>query len=65
MGGCAGRPKKTKNVSKVATNTGTLAITITTAHITHEASMFKMDPYIKLKVSNQEHKTNVKLKADK
>ena len=65
MGGCAGRPKKTVNMMKVATNTGTLSITITKAHITHEASMFKMDPYITLKVSNQQFSTKVIPKGDK
>lgn len=35
------------------TVTGRLKITVTSAQLTHETSVFKMDPYISLKLSNQ------------
>lgn len=50
---------------RVPTVTGTLTITITKAHILHEASVFRMDPYLYLKVSNIKEKTKVVKNGDK
>lgn len=39
--------------TRISTVTGNLKITILNAHIKHDASVFQMDPYINLKLSNQ------------
>ena len=40
-------------------------MTISSANLTHETSVFKMDPYIKLKLSNQEQASKVAIKGGK
>ena len=65
MGACGGKQTKTTTMMRISTVTGVLKITITTAHIIHEASMFKMDPYITLKISNQKFETKVISNGDK
>ena len=65
MGGCTGKQMKTTSVVRISTVTGILKITVTTAHLTREASMFKMDPYITLKISNQTFKTKTIKNGDK
>lgn len=50
---------------RLSTVTGKLKITISNATLTHETSVFKMDPYIILKLSNQEKRTKTITKGDK
>jgi len=38
---------------------GLLKITVTNAVLFHQASLFKMDPYITLELSNQKYQTKV------
>jgi hypothetical protein len=45
--------------------TGRLKITITSATIFHQVSVFKMDPYVNVKLSNQSFSTKVAEDADK
>jgi hypothetical protein len=45
--------------------TGKLKITITGATIFHQVSVFKMDPYVSVKLSNQTFSTKVAENADK
>ena len=52
--GCGTGQGGVYDVQKISTVTGTLKITILNAYIVHEASVFKMDPYVMLKLSNQE-----------
>jgi hypothetical protein len=65
--GCTSGSSSNKHLNRLrlSTTSGVLSITIVSAHLTHEASMFKMDPYIKVKVTNQEKKTAVAKKGDK
>lgn len=63
--GCGAGQSDAIGHQRIATVTGTLKITILNAFIKHEASVFKMDPYIILKLSNQEQKSKVIAKGDK
>lgn len=55
-----------QELKKLSTVTGTLKVTLTGAHIDHETSkVFSMDPYIKLRFSNQEAVSQVIKKGGK
>ena len=62
--GCASHKDITGPV-RLNTVTGKVRITITSAHIDYDASVFKLDPYVKVKLSNQCQQTKVAVKADK
>lgn len=52
--GCTAPKKEKKYVPPpISTSAGILKITIVDGVIFHQASLFKMDPYVKLKLSNQ------------
>ena len=51
--------------SRISTVTGNLTITIQDGELFHETSVFKMDPYLVVRVSNQCFKTDFKKNAGK
>ncbi len=63
--GCGTGQKDVSHPVRINTVTGKLKITITTAVLFHEVSVFKMDPYIILKLSNQVMTSKVIEKGDK
>ena len=63
--GCGSSSKDITGPIRITTVTGRLRITITNAHVDYDASVFKLDPYIIIKFSNQVKETKVALKADK
>ena len=63
--GCGSGQGDTIKPVKISTVTGTLKITILNAFIKRDASVFKLDPYIILKLSNQEKTTKTIVKGDK
>lgn len=64
--GCTGPPKEKKEIPPViSSSAGILTITITNGVIFHQAGVFKMDPYLKLKLSNQEKTSKIVAKGGK
>ena len=63
--GCGASHKDAVGPVRISTVTGRLKVTVSTAHIDYDASVFKMDPYVILKLSNQSFQTKVAVKADK
>ena len=63
--GCTSAKQRSPDLMRMNTVTGQLHITVTSAHITHETSVFKMDPYVSLKLSNQEFQSKTIFKGDK
>lgn len=63
--GCGANQGAVVLPSRMSTVTGTLKITTVSGHLSREASMFKMDPYIVLKMSNQTKTTKVIVDGDK
>lgn len=63
--GCGSGQKDASTPIRINTVTGKLKVTVTTAHITHEVSVFKMDPYLILRLSNQTFTSKVVEKGDK
>ena len=63
--GCGAGQKEVTGPVRINTVTGKLKITITKATIFHEVSVFKMDPYLIMKLSNQEKRSKTILKGGK
>ncbi len=63
--GCGTGQSDVLGHQRIGTVTGTLKITLLNAFIKHEASVFKMDPYVKVKLSNQEQTSKTISKGDK
>ena len=64
--GCGSNQKETDAPIRLQTVNGTLKITIANAKLQHvTSSVFSMDPYVNLKMSNQNATTTVKLKGGK
>lgn len=63
--GCGSSHTDSVGAVRISTVTGRLKVTVSTAHVDYDASVFKMDPYIILKLSNQVRQTKVAAKADK
>ena len=63
--GCTSAKQRSPDLMRMNTVTGKLHITVTSAQLSHETSVFKMDPYVKIKLSNQEFETKVIPKGDK
>jgi|JI10StandDraft_1071094.scaffolds.fasta_scaffold980368_1 Ca2+-dependent lipid-binding protein len=63
--GCGSGQKEVTAPIRLRTVTGKLKITITSATIFHEVSVFKMDPYLLVRLSNQCFTSKVAEKADK
>ena len=64
--GCSNSQKESTELARLPTVNGTLIITIINAKIEHETStFFAMDPYIKIKMSNQSATTKVIAKGGK
>ena len=51
--GCGSGQNSVNGPVRISTVTGSLKITVLNAYIKHDASVFQMDPYISLKLSNQ------------
>lgn len=64
--GCAAPKKQRKYIPPpLSTSAGTLNIKVTDGVLFHQASLFTMDPYVKLKLSNQEKTSKVVEKGGK
>ncbi len=63
--GCGSGQKEALAPVRLRTVTGKLKITITTAVLFHEVSMFKMDPYVVIRLSNQTFTSKVIEDGDK
>lgn len=63
--GCGSGQKEVTAPIRLKTVTGKLKITITSAVVFHKVSMFKMDPYVVLKLSNQSFMSKVIENGDK
>ena len=51
--GCGSGQREITGPVRISTVTGSIKITILNAFIKHDASVFTMDPYVILKLSNQ------------
>ena len=63
--GCEANQGDIMKPDRISTVTGTLKITLLNAFIKRDASVFKLDPYIALRLSNQEKNTKTIIKGDK
>ena len=63
--GCGASRNDTIGGVRISTVTGRRKVSVSTAHIDINTGVFKMDPYIILKLSNQKFQTKVAVKADK
>lgn len=64
--GCGSNQKESSVPVRLQTVNGTLKITIVDAKIEHmTSSLFSMDPYVNLKMSNQTATSTVQLKGGK
>lgn len=63
--GCGGNQGEAHLPSKISTVTGSLKITVLNAFVKRDASVFKLDPYAVVKLSNQEKTSKVVSKGDK
>jgi hypothetical protein len=63
--GCGTGQKEVTTPIRLKTVTGKLKITITTAVVFHKVSMFKMDPYVVVRLSNQVFTSKVIEDGDK
>lgn len=63
--GCGAGQKESFEPIPLITPCGVLRISIKDAHLTHDTSMLKMDPYIILKLNNKEKRSEVIKKGDK
>lgn len=63
--GCGSGQKEVSQPIRLKTVSGKLKITITNAVVFHKVSVFKMDPYVVLKLSNQTFTSKVAEDGDK
>ena len=63
--GCGSNQGEAALPAKISTVTGSLKITVLNAFVKRDASVFKLDPYVIVKLSNQERTSKVVSKGDK
>lgn len=63
--GCGGNQGEAHLPAKISTVTGSLKITVLNAFIKRDASVFKLDPYVVVQLSNQQKTSKVVSKGDK
>lgn len=57
--GCGSSHSDTVGPVRISTVTGWIKVTITSAHLNIDSGVFKFDPYVILKLSNQKMQTKI------
>lgn len=57
--GCGSSHSDSIGPVRISTVTGWIKVTVSTAHLNIDSGVFKFDPYVRLKLSNQTKQTKI------